>query len=161
MLRTQSNRRPAAKGTGLNQQLWTWRPGCWGPHALQDGLSEGRGGRVTAGAHSLAWSLPSYVVLGPLLSIMVPLSSFLVKRSITDRLQTVSGTVRAVSGTASLYIPLAARLGLWILKSAQWLHRFPCPPRLAWPSDQITDWAAWEHQQLPDPCTDSQESSCV
>lgn len=78
---------------------------------------------MTAGAHSLAWSLPSYGVLGPLLSIMVPLSSFLVKRSITERLQTVSGTVRAVAGTASLYTPLAARLGLWILKSAQWLHR--------------------------------------
>lgn len=116
---------------------------------------------MTAGAHSLAWSLPSYVVLGPLLSIMGPLSSFLVKRSITETLQTVSGTVRAVPGTASLYTPLAAGLSLWILKSAQWLRRYPCPPWLVWPSDQITDWAAWEHQQSLDPCTDSQESSFI
>ena len=132
-----------------------------GPHALQDGLSESRDSKVAAGAHSLARSLPSYVILGPLLSIMVPLSSFLVKWSITETLQTVSGTIRAIKGTASLYTPLSAGLGLWILKSAQWLHRCPCPPWLAWPSDQITDWAAWEHQQLLDPCTDSQESSCI
>lgn len=127
-----------------------------GPQALQDGLSQSRDSKVAAGAHSLAQSLPSYVILGPLLSIMVPLSSFLVKQSVTETLQTVSRTVKAIKGTASLYTPLSAGLGLWILKSAQWLHRYPCPPWLAWTSDQITDWAAWEHQQLLDPCTDSQ-----
>lgn len=73
-----------------------------GPHALQDGLSESRDSKVAAGAHSLARSHPSHVILGPLLSIMVPLSSFLMKWSITETLQTMSGTVRAVKGTASL-----------------------------------------------------------
>ena len=31
VLRTKSTKRPVAKGTGLSQQLWTWRPGCRGP----------------------------------------------------------------------------------------------------------------------------------
>lgn len=47
-----------------------------GPQALQDGLSQEQDKGVAAGAHSLDQSLPSYVILGPLLSIMVPLSSF-------------------------------------------------------------------------------------